>query len=84
MSKFDAVYKRIEEALPQMPAAAPTATKPAAQPTPQQQQAALQQFAQAMGVDAAALQKAIDTLKQQQQKTNTAQPVNSTTSQPAV
>jgi hypothetical protein len=83
MSKFDAVYKKIEEALPQMPTAA--TPKLAAQPTPQQQQAALQQFAQAMGVDVAALQKAIDTLKQQQQKTNSTQPASGTTSQqPAV
>jgi hypothetical protein len=38
-----------------------------------------------MGVDATALQKAIDTLKQQQQKTNSAQPTSGTTSQqPAV
>jgi hypothetical protein len=82
MSKFDAVFKRIEEALPQMPTT--TTSKPAAQPTPQQQQAALQQFAQAMGVDAAALQKAVDTLKQQQQKTNAAQPAPGTPPQPAV
>jgi hypothetical protein len=83
MSKFDAVYRRIEEGLPQMTTTA--APKPAVQPTPQQQQAALQQFAQAMGVDAAALQKAIDTLKQQQQKTNSTQPGPGTTSQqPAV
>jgi hypothetical protein len=83
MSKFDAIFKRIEEQLPQMSTAA--APKPAVQQTPQQQQAALQQFAQAMGVDATALQKAIDTLKQQQQKTNSAQPTSGTTSQqPAV
>lgn len=76
MSKFDRVYRRISEALPVTPAQPQqpvtglvqqpkpaTGTQP--QVTPQQQKQALEQFAQAMGVDAAALQKAIDTLKQQ-------------------
>lgn len=86
MSKFDAIFKRIEEQTgaavtpQQQNQAAGVAPKPVTgtQPTPQQQKQALEQFAQAMGVDAAALQKAIDTLKQQ--KPIAGQPTN----QPAV
>jgi len=88
MSKFDAILKRIEENVgmavtPQQQSnAAGVPPKPAAQPTPQQQKQALEQFAQAMGLNAAELQKAIETLKQQQQK----QPAGNqqTNQQPAV
>lgn len=71
MSKFDAIFKKIEENIGLAPQQNQPANnqqqKPATgtQPTPQQQKQALEQFAQAMGVDAAALQKAIETLKQQ-------------------
>jgi hypothetical protein len=84
MSKFDVIFKRIQENLPVTPQQQNAAAKPVVQTTPQQQQAALQQFAQTMGIDAAALQKAIETLKQQQQKTNAAQTAPGTTQQPAV
>lgn len=88
MSKFDAILKRIEEntgmaVTPQQQNSAVGGTpKPAAQPTPQQQKQALEQFAQAMGLDAAALQKAVETLKQQQQKQ--APGAQQTNQQPAV
>lgn len=80
MSKFDEIFNNIKEGMTVVPTQQTIATqtqptKPVAstqtQVTPQQQKQALEQFAQAMGVDAAALQKAIDTLKQQKPATGT-------------
>jgi hypothetical protein len=82
MSKFDAVYKKIEEALP----VTSTQTQPAAgnqttNQTPAQQQQAVQQAAKLLNLDPKVLQQILDAQKQQQQKT--AQQPNIAT-QPAV
>jgi hypothetical protein len=84
MSKFDAVYKRIEEALPVTPQQQQQAAGAQQQQTPQQQQQAVQQAAKLLNLDPKVLQQILDAQKQQQQKTNQPQPAAGTTPQPAV
>jgi len=80
MSKFDAVLKKIEEALPVTPQQQQTAT--GAQPvqqTPQQQQQAVQQAAKLLNMDPKVLQQILDAQNQQQKPAT-----GTTTQQPAV
>jgi hypothetical protein len=67
MSKFDAVYKKIEEALPPMASQQPI-NQPVQQQTPQQQQQAVQQAAKLLNMDPKILQSILDTQQQQQQQ----------------
>ena len=83
MSKFDAVLKRIEEALPVTPqqqqqaAGAQTQTQPTQ--TPQQQQQAVQQAAKLLNMDPKILQQILDVQQQQKQSAP-----NQVTPKPAV
>jgi hypothetical protein len=84
MSKFEAVLKKIEEAMPVTPQQQAAGATQQPTQTPQQQQQAVQQAAKLLNLDPKVLQQILDAQKQQQQKTNTGTqpPATGSTQQP--